>query len=310
MCRLRRSRGSGSASLVGTGSASQPATSLKRVDPDNHLMWKSLFYACAAHYLLVVSLHNQGCGAGPAGAGRFCPQPKTEPTPPGHFTRSRSRVSCPEPEPSQCCTTTHPSTEFGRDAEPEPAHFARSRSRCNILLGAGAGAGARIVFWRRSRSWRRAPNLYGSGRSRRSSEPEVWLGGRRSEVGAAVTFYSEPEPELDGIVSCLLEPGARSRSCPNFQLCTAAHLAHSAWSACMRWYPPAAAVAARWYGWVCHTFQFFDIDTYIPMGVESGGRRGRVPSSEKFRRGRPPRFENEVTQIQCLFRLLGYLGVV
>ena len=64
MCRLRRSRGSGSASLVGT-------ISLKRVDPDNHLMWKPLFYACAAHYLLVVSLHNQGCGAGAAGAGRF-----------------------------------------------------------------------------------------------------------------------------------------------------------------------------------------------------------------------------------------------
>ena len=47
-----------------------------------------------------------------------------------------------------------------------------------------------------------------------------------------------------------------------------------------------------------------------PMGVESGGggRRGHVPSSEKIRMGRPPRFENEVAQIWCLFPFLGYFG--
>ena len=46
------------------------------------------------------------------------------------------------------------------------------------------------------------------------------------------------------------------------------------------------------------------------MGVESRGvgRRRRVPRSEKFRRERPPRFENKLGQIRCLFQLFGYFG--
>ena len=52
----------------------------------------------------------------------------------------------------------------------------------------------------------------------------------------------------------------------------------------------------------------------LSMGIESGGGvgggewRGRVPFSEKFRRGRHPRFENEVAEIRSLFRFLGYFG--
>ena len=37
---------------------------------------------------------------------------------------------------------------------------------------------------------------------------------------------------------------------------------------------------------------------------------GRVPSSEKFGRRRSPIFENELAQIRCLFRFLGYFVVV
>ena len=36
---------------------------------------------------------------------------------------------------------------------------------------------------------------------------------------------------------------------------------------------------------------------------------GTRPRSEKFRRGRLPRFENKMAQIRCLFRFLGYFGV-
>ena len=46
----------------------------------------------------------------------------------------------------------------------------------------------------------------------------------------------------------------------------------------------------------------------VTMGVESGGRRGRIPSMNKFRRDVPSRFENEVAQIRCLFPFFGYFG--
>ena len=51
-------------------------------------------------------------------------------------------------------------------------------------------------------------------------------------------------------------------------------------------------------------------------GRRKRGDGGRVPRSEKVRRGRPPRFENDVAKIRCLRicvvfwgrRILGYFG--
>ena len=36
----------------------------------------------------------------------------------------------------------------------------------------------------------------------------------------------------------------------------------------------------------------------LPWASKAGGTGGRVPPSDKFRRGRPPRIENEVVQIR------------
>ena len=48
----------------------------------------------------------------------------------------------------------------------------------------------------------------------------------------------------------------------------------------------------------------------MTMGVEIGGTEGTRLRSEKVRRGRPTRFENEVAQIRCLSDFKGILGEV
>ena len=71
------------------------------------LRYNSLYYGLLRHC-------KQGCEAGAARAGTFCPEPEPEKDPLPHFAL--------EPEPSQICTTSHP----------------RSRSRSRYILpGAG-----------------------------------------------------------------------------------------------------------------------------------------------------------------------------
>ena len=50
------------------------------------------------------------------------------------------------------------------------------------------------------------------------------------------------------------------------------------------------------------------MELMVGMGVESGGNGGRIPRSEKLGGDATPRFENEVAQIRCLFRFVGYFG--
>ena len=57
----------------------------------------------------------------------------------------------------------------------------------------------------------------------------------------------------------------------------------------------------------------FLVASFITHKTDTHGRRKRgdggcVPGSEKLGGGCPPRFENEVARIRCLFRFLEYFG--
>ena len=161
---------------------------------------------------LVVSLHNQRGGAGAAGADRFYPQPETKLTPPGHFTRSRSRVivarSRSRSRPNVVRLRITLQNLAGMPSRghrswlcwwPKCAGWAEPNvptgSAKHILPEAGVGA---TFSSERSRSRRTdsfpeaepelepsqiCTALVGAARADRSPEPEVGLGGRgrRSE---------------------------------------------------------------------------------------------------------------------------------